>query len=154
MATDPLTLFSSSSVLPFGLLLLLCREGENESARLAILRPGPQVAMDSSDIIRVRTSHGTAPPAPNHSAHFQSMSPPHSECSKSSVWLPRNNPRGPSFPEGEWMASCRAASVTSSDFSWKLIWSLQQLFRSVGAEKPKLAQLPHTGHFDVMHEKL
>ena len=93
MATDPLTLFSSS-VLPFGLLLLLFHEGENESARLAILRPGPQVAMDSTDIFRVRTSHGTAPPAPNHPAHFQSSSPPHSVCSNYSVWHPRNNPSG------------------------------------------------------------
>ena len=100
MAIDPLTLFSSSSVLPFGLLLLLVREGENEFARLAILRPGPQVARDSYDLFRVRTSHGTALQLPtipriSNQALSRIQSAPTLLCG-----VQETIPRGPPFHEG------------------------------------------------------
>ena len=38
------------------------------------------------------------------------------------------------FLKGKWMASFRAASITSWNFSWKLVWFPKTLFRSTGAE--------------------
>ena len=135
MATDPLTLFSPSSVLPSGLLLLFLRQGENEFARLAILRPGPQVAMDSSDIFRVRTSHRTAPQLPT----IQRISNQCLPCIQSAPILlygvRETIPRGSSIPKGEsgWHPA-QQHRFPHRTFFQKLIWSLKTLFRSVGAE--------------------
>ena len=134
MATDPLTSFSSS-VFPFGLLLLLFREGENEFARLAILRPGLQVAMDSYDKFRVRTSHGTAPQLPTiQRISNQALS--RIQCAPIIPYgFQETIPRGSSFPKGRsgWHPA-QQRRLPHRTFSLKLIWSLKTLFCSVCAE--------------------
>ena len=144
MATDPLTVFSSSSALPFGLLLLLFREGENESARLAILRPRSQVAMDSCDIFS-RTHEPRDGPQLSTIQRISNQAFPRIQSAPILLYVFQETiPWGSSFPKrGSGCHPATAASVTSSNFSWKLIWSLKTLFRSVGAETKASSTATH-----------
>ena len=102
--------------------------------RPAILLPEPHVAMHSYEIFRVRTSHGTAPSSQPSSAFPIKLSSASRVLQFFCIASKKKSLGVHLFQKGEWMASCRAASVTSSNFSQKLIWSLQTLFRSVGSE--------------------
>ena len=52
------------------------------------------------------------------------------------------------------MASCTAASVTSSDFFLEVDMVSQDVVPLSWCRKPRQAPLPHNGHFDVILENL